>query len=192
MLIRRIINYIYAKTFCLIFSNCFGYFGKNVRVIFPLDIQGMKNIQIQKNVRIGYKTWLASKPINQNYSSLLEIGEGTFIGNFNHIFCTNSIKIGNKVLIADKVYISDNLHSYEDIQIPIINQKIKQISSVVIGDGSWLGENVCIVGVKIGKNCVIGANSVVIKDIPDYCVAVGSPAKVIKRFNVEKNIWERV
>ena len=101
------------------------------------------------------------------------------------------IIIGKKVLTADKVYISDNLHSYEDVTIPIIDQKIKQINHVEIGDGTWIGENVCILGVKIGKNCVIGANSVVTKDIPDYSVVVGSPAVIIKKFNITANRWEK-
>lgn len=60
-------------------------------------------------------------------------------------------------MTADKVYISDNLHSYEDILKSIIKQPIKQINIVLIGDGSWLGENVCIIGANVGKNCVIGA-----------------------------------
>ena len=70
-------------------------------------------------------------------------------------------------------------------------QKIKQINHVEIGDGTWIGENVCILGVKIGKNCVIGANSVVTKDIPDYSVVVGSPAVIIKKFNITANRWEK-
>ena len=65
----------------------------------------------------------------------------------------------------------------------------KQVENVIIGDGTWLGENVCVIGAKIGKNCVIGANSVVTKDIPDYCVAVGVPAKIIKRYCFENNKW---
>ena len=70
-----------------------------------------------------------------------------------------------------------------------MHQPIKQINTVIVGDGSWLGENVCVIGAKIGKNCVIGANSVVTKDIPDYCVAVGAPAKVIKRFDFVNQQW---
>ena len=63
---------------------------------------------------------------------------------------------------------------------------------VLIDDGTWLGTNVVVVGnVHIGKQCVIGANSVVTKDIPDYCVAAGSPAKVLKRYNFESKEWER-
>ncbi|WP_339882837.1 acyltransferase [Polaribacter vadi] len=152
----------------------------------------MKNISIGNNVYIAYKTYLSSMSLTGNKKPILEIGDGTSIGNFNHIFATEKVVIGRKVLTADKVYISDNLHSYENISIPIIDQKIKQISHVEIGDGSWIGENVCIIGVKIGKNCVIGANSVVTKNIPDYCVAAGSPAKIIKKFNSSINKWERI
>lgn len=63
---------------------------------------------------------------------------------------------------------------------PIIDQPIKQIGEVIIGDGTWLVENVCIIGAKIDKNCVIGANSIVTKDIPDYSVVFGTPAKIFK------------
>lgn len=59
---------------------------------------------------------------------------------------------------------------------------VQEGQTVTIGDGSYIGINAVIVGnVRIGKHCVIGANSVVTKDVPDYCVAVGSPARVIKK-----------
>ena len=59
----------------------------------------------------------------------------------------------------------------------------------MIGDDSWIGENVCIIGASIGRHCVIGANAVVTKEIPDYCVAVGNPARVIKRYDFEQKDW---
>ena len=66
-------------------------------------------------------------------------------------------------------------------------------ASVIINDDTWIGRNVVIVGnVIIGKHCVIGANSVITKDIPDYSVAVGVPAKVIKSFDFDSNKWIRV
>ncbi|WP_236673095.1 acyltransferase [Flavobacterium tagetis] len=151
----------------------------------------MKNISIGKGVSVAYKTWLAAVPHTNEEKCELVIGNGSSIGNFNHIYATKSIIIGENVLTADKVYISDNLHEYEDINVPIIHQHIRQIGTVVIGDGTWIGENVCIIGVKIGKNCVIGANSVVTKDIPDYCVVVGSPSYVIKRFCFDTNEWRK-
>jgi acetyltransferase-like isoleucine patch superfamily enzyme len=102
------------------------------------------------------------------------------------------MNIGKNVIIADKVYISDNLHSFEDINKPIIAQPLKHMP-VTIEDEVWLGENVCVLpGVTIGKHSVIGANSVVTKSIPPYSVAVGSPAKVIKKFNHDTQQWEKI
>ena len=91
--------------------------------------------------------------------------------------------------MADKVYLSDNLHSYLNIDLPVIDQQIQQTNPVLIGDGAWIGENVCVIGASVGRNSVIGANSVVTKDIPDYCIAVGSPAIIIKRYNADTKQW---
>lgn len=180
--IYKLISYFFYKFF-------FKKLGRNVLIYKPLKIQGFNKIEIGDNVSIQYNTWLAARELTGKPCQL-KIGEGTSIGNFNHIFATNSITIGKNVLTADKVYISDNLHSYENINIPIIMQPIKQIGEVVIGDGTWLGENVCVIGAKIGQNCVVGANSVVTKDIPDYCVVVGSPARIIKKYNKKESNWE--
>lgn len=124
-------------------------------------------------------------------ASRLTIEEGVRIGHFNHIYCTGKITIERDVLTADKVYISDNVHSFEDITVPIWQQQVKQLNEVIIGRGAWLGENVCVIGASVGQGSVVGANSVVTKDIPDFCVAVGSPAKVIKRYNHSTKLWEK-
>ncbi|SHL99392.1 Hexapeptide repeat of succinyl-transferase [Flavobacterium flevense] len=137
-------------------------------------------------------TWIAALPLTNESNCNLIIGEGTIIGHLNHIYATGEIIIGKNVLTADKVYISDNLHKYEDVNIPVMHQGIRQLSKVKIGDGSWIGENVCVMGASIGRNCIIGANSVVTKDIPDYCVAVGSPARIIKKYNITLQKWEKV
>ena len=203
MLYQRIVNFLFSRFFRFLFRFSFKKYGKNSSIIFPLKIQGIKNISIGNNVYVAYKSILSvgltarqnaalGVPLKTSKNSILEIGDGSKIGNFNHIVATEKIIIGKKVLIADKVYISDNIHCYQDIFTPIIDQKIKQINHVEIGDGSWIGENVCILGAKIGKNCVIGANSVVTKDIPDYSIAVGSPAVVIKFFNMINNKWEKI
>lgn len=93
------------------------------------------------------------------------------------------------------MFISGHNHEYRNIKIPIYEQGITYAENgkVIIGEGFWLGTNVVVVGnVHIGKHCVIGANSVVTKDIPDYSVAAGIPAKVIKRYDFGKSEWVRV
>lgn len=169
--------------------NLFDAFGKGSYLIRPLIIGKPENITIGKNVSIQYKVWLTSNPQTGNKSAELVIMDGCRIGNFNHIYATSSIILEKNVLTADNVYISDNLHNYEDINIPIMSQPIKQLKHVRIGEGSWLGENACIIGASVGKQSVVGANSVVTKDIPDYCVAVGAPAIIVKRYNFDKNQW---
>lgn len=122
------------------------------------------------------------------------LGSGTEIGERNRLSIAHSLRIGKNVLLSPNVYITDCDHEYRDISIPIIKQGIVQKENKVsIGDGAYIGINAVIVGnVSIGKGAVIGANSVVTKDVPDYCVAVGSPAKIIKRFNIDTNKWENV
>ena len=112
----------------------------------------------------------------------IRIGKGSEIGERCRISITNSLDIGEKVLLSPNVYITDCDHEYRNINVPVIDQGIVQKGQKVsISEGSYIGINTVIVGnVKIGKHCVIGANSVVTKDVPDYSVAVGSPARVIK------------
>ena len=102
---------------------------------------------------------------------------------------------GNDVLTGPHIFVADHNHAYTNISVPISKQGVKcnPTDEVVIGDGSWIGTNVVIVGnVHIGKHCVIGANSVVTKDIPDYTVAAGIPAKVIKRYDFEMKEYIKV
>jgi UDP-3-O-[3-hydroxymyristoyl] glucosamine N-acyltransferase len=192
MLNNEIIIKLYSIIYRAVFKYRFASFGTNAKIIYPLKIEGHKNIHIGNCTRVGYKTWISALPGTNEPKVSLVIDDNTCIGNFNHIICTKSIHIGKKVLTADKVYISDNLHEYSDIYKPIIDQGIRQIAGVKIGEGTWIGENACIIGVEIGKNCVIGANAVVTKNIPDYSVAVGAPAKVIKKYSLSTKEWENV
>ena len=117
---------------------------------------------------------------------------------YSRVAATRYVKIGNNVLTGPHVFICDYNHEYRDVSKPIMrqgrmyNKEITDAPLLEIGDGSWLGTNAVVVGnVKIGRNCVIGANSVVTRDIPDYCVAAGIPARVIKRFNQNTQQWEK-
>lgn len=171
----------------------YGKFCLRTHIGRPLRIEHKKNIYLDNYVNIASYCWLAANPkTSESDEARLIIKEGSNIGDFAHIYATNEIVIDKCVLLANFVYISDNIHGYEDINMPIICQPIVQKKTVHIGEGSWIGEHVCIIGASIGKHCVIGANSVVTKDIPDYCIAVGAPARVIKRFNFDNSMWEKV
>lgn len=170
----------------------FGAFGWHTHVIKPLRIEGASRIFLENRVYIHNGTWLAAMPCTGEKDCKLIIKKGSTIGDFCHIYSTKSIVIEENVLLANFVYISDNQHGYENVNQPIIKQSITQRQVVCIGEGSWLGEHVCIIGANVGKHCVIGANSVVTHDISDYCIAVGIPARVIKKYNFESHKWEKV
>lgn len=190
MLIHRIIGKIKVIVFQCLHFKTFKKLGKGSFFQEKLRLDGARYIEIGDKVSVQKFSWFFAAKIDEVEPRIV-VGDGSVLGNFNHIAAVHSVVIGKNVLTADRVYISDNLHRYEDIMSPIMHQGVSFKADVVIGDGSWVGENVAIIGAKIGKNCIVGANSVVTKDVPDYSVVVGSPAKVIKQFNLENKTWER-
>jgi acetyltransferase-like isoleucine patch superfamily enzyme len=147
-----------------------------------------------KGVVIQKDCWLNIAYHNPLEGPMIVIDEGTNIGRRCTISAANRIFIGKFVLIAPNVFIADTHHEYQKLGIPIMRQGITTHNDeITIGDETWIGINAVIMGsVKVGKHCVIGANSVVTKDVPDYCVAVGSPAKVVKMLDVDTGQWVKV
>ena len=142
------------------------------------------------NFELGKKSIIEQfSTINNGVGDVI-IGNKTIIG----IGCTiiGPVLIGDNVMLAQNIVISGLNHGYEMIDIPPSEQKAitKQI---IIQDNVWIGAN-CVVtaGVNIGKHSIIGAGSIVTKSVPDYCVALGNPAKIIKKYNFENSLWERV
>ena len=114
------------------------------------------------------------------------IGLGTMISAAEHIL------IKKNVLISQHCFIVDHNNEYKDVNTPIRFQGIRNVKPVVINEGAWIGANTTICsGVTIGKNSVIGANSVLKKDVPDYAVAAGVPTKIIKRYDEKSKTWKR-
>lgn len=189
-LLEKLNKTLRKRLFYIMNHKKFKNFPKSAVFIKPDIIEGMQYITIGNNVVFQSMAWILALK-QDNVEPSLIINNGAVIGRFAHIVALRSVIIEENVLIADKVYISDNIHAYEDVNTPIIKQAILYKSEVVIGKNSWIGENVSIIGVKIGKHCIIGANSVVTKEIPDYSVAVGNPAKIIKQFNMKTQKWEK-
>lgn len=162
-----------------------AYVGFSCKIV---NVRGTINLGRNSTVHPGTHLYVSG-------DAILKIGENSEIGRGSTISSVHYVQIGKNVLTGPRVYIADHNHEYRDISCPICSQGVHHEATdrVCIGDGSWLGTNVVIAGnVCIGRNCVIGANSVVTCDIPDYCVAVGAPARVVKRYNVETLTWEKV
>lgn len=185
---QRFLTKIAKIWFRFFYGQKFKKLGTSTFIFSPFRLDGIKNIMLGSKTLLQSGTWLYCEEIDGITASLTIGNECTF-GYNNHITAVRDVSIGNQVLTANNVYISDNLHGYEDITTPVMHQPVKFKKAVSIGDGSWIGENVCIIGASVGKNCVIGANAVVTKDIPDYCVAVGAPAVVIRYYDLQINQW---
>jgi acetyltransferase-like isoleucine patch superfamily enzyme len=180
---------LYVSKFKMFFlCKNFKNFGKKSVMLFPMRIRGSEFIEIGRNVFV-YDNSRILVYRRCNTSPLLSIGDGANLGRFVHIVAIKKVIIENNVLIADKVYITDNTHEFFDITRPIKYQPLQFKGEVKIGENTWIGENVCIIGASVGKHCVIGANAVVTKDIPDYTIAIGIPARVIKRYNFDEKMW---
>lgn len=168
-----------------------------VRIIRrPFYIRGKKYIQIGKLFTSGVGLRIDAFPLREKIC--IEIGENVQVNDYVHISAIDSVKIGNNVLIGSKVLITDHNHGFYGVNnihdnpaIPPLKRRLSYLP-VEIGDNVWLGESVIILpGVKIGQGSVIGAMSVVTKEIPPFCIAVGSPAIVIKKYNFTTNKWEK-
>lgn len=174
----------------VLYTKRFKKFGNNSVLYKPLIIRAYSDISIGDNTTIlnGVRMQVYNDLTRRN--SKLEIGNNCYIGYNNTFLAGGNIIIEDGVLMASNILISSENHSVnpEDDKY-YMNQKL-ECKSVVIGEGSWLGENCKILsGVKIGKKCVIGAGSIVTKSIPDYCIAVGSPAKIIKKYDFNQHKW---
>jgi acetyltransferase-like isoleucine patch superfamily enzyme len=165
----------------------FASFGNRSLIMWkPTTVFNEQYISIGDDTLIGPGVALSAGMVpGQECISkvVVSIGDRCLIGRGSGIVGHFSIEIGNDVWTGHHVYITDQNHGYEDVTRPI-SQQSQPERPVVIGDGSWLGHGAVVLpGVTIGKHVVIGANSVVTKDIPDFSVAVGSPARVIRQYD---------
>ncbi|CAM9279522.1 unnamed protein product [Phaeothamnion confervicola] len=164
----------------------FGRFGDGSIICFPPNtIFNERYIHIGAGTMLGPQITLSAgmMPGQECLTDpVVRIGDRCLIGKGSGIVGHFSIDIGNDVWTGHHVYITDQNHGYEDVERPISLQTMPE-RAVSIGDGSWIGYGAVVLpGARIGKHVTIGANSVVTGEIPDFSVAVGSPAKVIRRY----------
>ena len=165
------------------FKSC----GKDVRFFSPYNIVGEKNITIDEHFTsdAGLVLQCWDEYEGEKFCPEISIGKDVFLGKRCHIAAINKISIGDNLLTGSNVNISDHSHGkicQDDINFPPIKRRLYTKGEIIIGNNVWLGDNVCVLpGVTIGDNVIVGANSVVTKDIETNTVAAGVPAKEIKK-----------
>ncbi len=194
--IKRSIGYRYARTREAVTAwaaigpddprgRRFGHFGRGSVICYPpTTIMNEAYIRIGSGTMIGSHVALSAGMVPGQTcvtDPVVSIGDRCLIGRGSGIVGHLSITIGDDVWTGHHVYITDQNHGYDDPDRPI-SQQVQPERPVSIGDGSWLGHGTVVLpGATIGRHVVIGANSVVTGDIPDFSVAVGAPARVIQR-----------
>jgi lipopolysaccharide O-acetyltransferase len=172
---------------------------KNARLIrFPFRVRGKQFIEIGDGLTTGFNCRFDAFNHNNLTGPLIKIGKNVEINDDVHIAAVEYVEIGDDVLIASKVYIADHNHGsykgdFQDSPLTTPNSRKIYTDSIKIEKNVWLGEFVCVLqGVVIGEGSIIGAMSVVTTNIPPYSIAIGSPAKVIKKFDFEINQWVKI
>jgi acetyltransferase-like isoleucine patch superfamily enzyme len=162
-----------------------------VNLIRPWRVRFFRKIQayLQESEAYYFPRQLKSCGENCNFyypfhvvlPSNLEVGSGVSIGTYVHMWCYGGIRIGDRVLIGSHAAITSVTHDYDQQALPPVNKP------VIIEDDVWIGTHAIILpGVTLGKGSVIGANSVVTKDVEPYSIVIGSPAKHYRYRNIEK------
>jgi len=182
-----------------ILKRKFFHFGKGSIAKLFLNSYHEEHISIGDDVNIGtfcritVSTEFGGYKVKSKNKVRLKIGNNVDVGNNTFISANNDIEIGDHVIMSSCVFITDHDHGFENIDKNIHEQPLSEGGYVKIGNNVFLGEKCSVLkNVSIGNGSVVGANSVVTKDIPAYSVAVGNPARIIKYYDFEKKQWVNV
>ena len=178
---------------------------KSLTIQHPSRFNNPDRIHLGDDVKIGPNSVLSANTqypggwlhhpkgqhVSQQFTPTLEIGDRVTATGALQIYALDRITIEDDVMFATNVFICDGLHGYETADVPYKYQGMTRIAPIRIGYGSWIGQNVVIMpGVTIGRLAIVGANSVVTKAIPAQCIAMGTPARIVKRWSDEQATWE--
>jgi acetyltransferase-like isoleucine patch superfamily enzyme len=178
----------------LYYRRIFAELGSGSLLYKPLLLSGTQYIRIGAGTLIRQGARIEALLLDPGRPPSLEIGNNVNIEQNVHIICSSSIRIGDDVTITGNCSVVDTTHPFRDVDDPVkIGARIDPTHRPVeIGEGTFVGIGCVILpNVRIGKHCVIGSNSTVTHDIPDYCVAMGSPARVQQRYDFKSKSWVR-
>lgn len=191
-LFRRVRKVVYSFPESAVKSK-FESFGEGSSICYPFMISHEELIKIGKNTTILEGARMQVYPERTEKKGHINIGANSFIGYRVCLLAGEDITIEDNVTMASNICIVSENHSFNpESEVPYGKQPLK-CAPVKIGQGCWIGEAVTILpGVEIGAKCVIGGGSVVTKSIPAYSLAVGNPARVIKKYSFESHEWVKV
>lgn len=182
----------------------FGNRPKNLRIDLPRRIANPERMFFGNDIRLGPGSLLVAivryppkmmqhpnkKHIIQRFNPKITIGNRVTATGDLQIFTSQEVTIEDDVMFASNIHINDGMHGNGHANEAYKFQKIAKIAPILIKRGSWIGQNVLILpGVTIGEFSIIGANSIVTRSIPARCIAIGSPAKVIRKWDETTQQW---
>jgi acetyltransferase-like isoleucine patch superfamily enzyme len=190
--LRKGYRFAYNKIWTIFHRMVFLKLGNRVVIKKPIEITP-EYISVGDGVTIMHHARLQgiSNYLGIKYNPRIVLGEGVSIQQNLHLTCARSVSIGSNTAIAANVTITDIHHPYEDISKPIEHQELIVKEVFIDSDCKIYNNAVILPGVHIGKHSTIGANSVVTGDISDFSVAVGIPARIVKRYNPVSQKWEK-
>ena len=166
--------------------------GKNSYIDKTVNVFGWNHVSIGKNTLIGEQSWLNVNGRIQNHKHI-KIGNNCYIGRRNLLASSKELIISDYVMTSNECKFLGSNHVYSNPLEPYIATGTMDNDVLKIGVNVWIGAGAIVLGaVTVGHGSIIGAGSVVTKDIPPFSIAVGNPCKVVKRFNFKINDWERV
>ncbi len=150
-------------------------------------------IQLGSWISLREFAWLSVATDDPTGDPTIVIDDNCHVGFGSIISARNRIHLERDVLVGQMVLMVDHNHAYEDINIPVIDQGVTEGGQIRIGQGTWIGHGACIIcprgELSIGRNCVIAANSMVMRSVPDYSVVAGYPATIIRQYDPERKAW---
>lgn len=172
----------------LFYKLTFKRFGNLSYIAKPLILDGVNRVEIGNKVRIypGLRLETFGK------ESSIKMEDNISIGQNLHIISKGKLQIKSDTTISGNVFITNLDHDYQEIGKHIMEQD-HIVKDTIIGHNCFIGYGAVIqAGTILGDQCIVGSNSVVRGEFPDYCVIVGAPARIVKKYNHESKKWEKV
>ena len=166
--------------------------GLGSRFDYGWSVEGAKWIDIGSNCQFRHHVNLSAiaNTSHVDDASKLSIDDDVYVGPYCFVIALRHVHIGAGVVFSERVLVCDNSHGFDPLGDAIMKQPYHFGGPVTIGEKTFVGYGACILpGVKIGKNCVVGANAVVTESFPDLTLIAGNPARAVRRWDSSTKLW---